>query len=116
PVELRGPSDEVVDLWLECRALTVVPGVLRHVPVVDEHGCRVPVLDLPWQPVAPLEDQHPPARRCEPVGERSSTRTGSHDDHVVLVRHVSYLLVEMCGTSSSVPPHAMRWGVSEASM
>ena len=39
-VQLGGPADEVVDLRLERRPVTVVPGVLRDVLPVDEHVVR----------------------------------------------------------------------------
>ena len=62
PVELRRPAHEIVDLGLEGLAVLVVPGVFRDVTVVDEDGRSIPVLDLPGQPVAALEDQYPFAR------------------------------------------------------
>jgi hypothetical protein len=65
--------------------VAVEPGVGRHVAVVDEDRLGVPVLDLPGQPVTPLQDQHALAGRREPVGEGAATGTGSHDDHVVVV-------------------------------
>ena len=45
-VELRRPAHEVVDLRLERLALLVVPRVLGHVAVVDEHVLGQPVLRL----------------------------------------------------------------------
>jgi hypothetical protein len=45
-VELRGPADVVVDLRLERFAVRVVPGVVRDVAVLHEHGLREPVLRL----------------------------------------------------------------------
>ena len=59
PIELRRPADRVVDARLERLVLVVVPGLLRHVPVLDEDLLRVPVLGFPGQPVAALEDQDP---------------------------------------------------------
>ena len=58
-VELRRAAHEVVDLGLEGLALAVEPGVLGDVAVVDEDRLGVPVLGLPWQPVAALQEQDP---------------------------------------------------------
>ena len=62
-VQLGGSAHEVVDLRLERLALVVVPGVLGDVAVVDEHVLGEPVLRLPRQPVATLEQQDPLAGR-----------------------------------------------------
>src|SRR5260370_1367683 len=64
PVELRGAADEVVHLGLERLAVAVEPAVGGHVPVVDEDGCRVPVLDLAGEPVTAFQDQDALAGRC----------------------------------------------------
>ena len=71
-VELRGAADEVVDLRLERRAALVVPRVRRDVAVLDEDVLREPVLRLPRQPVAALEQQDALARRREMAGERAA--------------------------------------------
>src|SRR3954452_3952004 len=82
-VELRLAADVVVDPGLECLAALVVPGIRRHVPVLDEDLFGVPVLDLARQPVATLEDQDPLARRREVTGERPAACAAADDDHVV---------------------------------
>jgi hypothetical protein len=58
-VELRRSAHEVVDLRLERLALVVEPRVLGDIPVVDEDRLGIPVLWLPWQPVASFQDQDP---------------------------------------------------------
>ena len=58
---------------LERLAVGVVPGVLRDVLAVDEHRLGVPVVHLPGQEVAPLEEQDPLAGRrpaCGPACRR----------------------------------------------
>ena len=83
PVELRRPADRVVDARLERLVLVVVPGLLRHVPVLDEDLLRVPVLGFAGQPVAALEDQDPLAGRRQVAGERAAAGTAADDDDVV---------------------------------
>ena len=56
-VELGGAADVVVDLRLERLAVGVVPGVLGDVLAVDEHRLGTPVVHLPGQVVAPLQQQ-----------------------------------------------------------
>ena len=89
-VELRRPAHEVVDLRLERLALLVVPRVLGHVAVVDEHVLGEPVLRLAGQPVAALEQEDALARRGEVARERSAARARSDDDHVVRVHRGSF--------------------------
>ena len=89
-VQLGGAAHEVVHLRLERLALGVVPGVGRDVAAVDEHVLGRPVLRLARQPVAPLEQQDPLARRCEVPGEGAASGAGADDDDVVVaVAHVS---------------------------
>jgi hypothetical protein len=88
PVELRRSADEVVHLRVERLPLLVVPRVGRDVLVVDEHVLREPVGRLARQPVAALEQEDLLSRRREVPGERSATRAGADDDHVVGVHHV----------------------------
>src|SRR3954469_24160346 len=82
-VELRLAADVVVDPGLEGLAALVVPGIRRHVAVLDEDLFGVPVLDLARQPVATLEDQDPLARRREMTGERPTACAAADDNHVV---------------------------------
>ena len=84
-VELRRAADEVVDLRLERLAARVVPGVLGHVPVLDEDVLRQPVLRLSRQPVASLEQQDALPRRGQPARQRPSTCTRADDDHVIRI-------------------------------
>ena len=131
-VELRRPTDEVVDLRLEGLALPVVPAVRRDVPVVDEDRLGVPVLHLARKPVAAFQDQDPLPGRRQPVGEGAAACPRADDDYVVAVAHVvvpprTPLVVqvvvvvvrrsssEMWGTSVSRSPQAMRFGADAAS-
>ena len=83
-VELRGAADAVVHLRLERLAVLVVPGVRRHVAVVDEHVVGLPVLRLARQPVAALEQQDALARRGEVADERAAAGAAADDDDVVV--------------------------------
>ena len=89
-VQLGGAADEVVDLRLERLAVVVVPRVGRDVAAVDEHVAGRPVGRLPRQPVAPLEQQDPVARRRQVAGQGAPAGSGADDDDVVvsLVAHV----------------------------
>src|SRR5215471_15101088 len=88
-VQLRRTADEVMHLRLERLALLVVPRVLRHVAVVDEHLFREPVLGFTRKPVAALEQQDPLARRGEVSSERPAAGPAADDDHVVAVHQYS---------------------------
>ena len=88
-VELGGAADVVVDLRLERLAVGVVPGVLGDVLAVDEHRLGVPVVHLPRQVVAPLQQQDLLAGRGEGVGQRAAAGAAADDDDVVVVGHVS---------------------------
>src|SRR5204862_671264 len=68
-VHLGRSADRVVDPGLGRLVRLVGPGLLGHVPVLDEDLLRVPVLRLAWQPVAALEDEDALARRGEMAGE-----------------------------------------------
>ncbi len=82
-VELGRAADEVVDLRLERCPAAVVPRVLRHVAVVDEHVLRKPVRRLARQPIATLEEQDPLARRSKLARQRAAARARPDDDDVV---------------------------------
>jgi hypothetical protein len=71
-VQLGGAAHEVVDLRLERLAVGVVPRVLRHVAVVDEHLVRAPVRGLAGQPAAALEQQDALAGRGQAADERAA--------------------------------------------
>ena len=87
-VQLGGAADVVVDLGLERLAVGVVPGVLGDVLAVDEHRLGVPVVHLPGQEVAPLEEQDPLARAGQRVGQRAAAGAAADDDDVVVLGHV----------------------------
>src|SRR5262249_2103105 len=82
-VELRRTAHEVVHLRLERSSLAVVPGVRRHVAVVEEDLLRQPVLRLPAAPLPPPAPPEPAFRPPGGPGARASARAGSDDDDVV---------------------------------
>src|SRR5439155_23182046 len=65
------------------------PGIRRDVAVVREHGLIRPVLRLPCQPVAALEQQDTLAGRGEAVRERAPAGAAADDDHVVRIHSYS---------------------------
>ena len=80
-VELRRAADVVVDLGLERVVVLVVPGVRRHVAVLDEDVVRLPVRRLAREPAAALEQQDPLARRREVARQRPAAGAApDHDD------------------------------------
>src|SRR4051794_38351174 len=81
-VELRVPPDVVVHLRRELLAVPVEPELRRPVPPLDEHRGRAPVVALPGQVVAALQQQDLPPGPGQPVGERSTSRTRADDDDV----------------------------------
>src|SRR5213083_2471820 len=82
-VELGRSADEVVHLRLERLPLLVIPGIGRHVPVVDEDVLGLPVRRLARGPVAPLEQQDSLSGRREMSRQRATARARSDDDDVV---------------------------------
>jgi hypothetical protein len=68
-VELRVPTDEVVRPGMELPPVTVEPGLVRVVAVLDDDGVRVPVLLLARHPAAALEEEDALPRRREAVGQ-----------------------------------------------
>src|SRR5262249_10106281 len=80
PVEFGIAADEVVYARMERAALLVVPGFLGLVLVVDENGLAIPVVVLPRQIAATLEQQDLLAGRGQLVCERAAARTRAYDD------------------------------------
>jgi hypothetical protein len=70
---------------LEELAILVVPTLIREVAVLDEDLLGVPVLGLPGQVAAALEEQDALARGGEPAGQGAAARASPDDDHVVVV-------------------------------
>ena len=65
--------------------MLVIPALWCHVPLAAEDLLGVPVLELPRQVAAALEQQDPLARRREAVRERAAARAAADDDHVVVL-------------------------------
>ena len=84
-VELGVAADVVVDLRRELVAVPVEPELRGAVLPLDEHRRRLPVVPLPGQVVAALEQQDLLARGGQSVREGASAGAGAdHDDVVVL--------------------------------
>ena len=56
---------------------------------VDEHRLGIPVVHLPGQEVAPLEQQDLLARAGQGVGQRAAAGPAADDDDVVVLGHVA---------------------------
>ena len=84
-VDLGVAADEVLGVRAERDAMLVIPALWCHVPLAAEDRLGVPVLELPGQVAAALEQQDPLARRREAVRERAAARAAADDDHVVVL-------------------------------
>src|SRR5262249_21092457 len=99
-VELGVAADEVLLVGLVRSAVLVEPQLVVEVALVAEHLAAVPVLRLTEQIAGALVQQGQLAGRGELVGERSTARTGSDDDHVVVVHHSSCFRSARSGMST----------------
>src|SRR5271166_2896198 len=70
---------------LEFLAILIKPGFFGVVVGVDVDDLRIPVCFLARNVVAALKDQYSLSGRRQVIGERSTTRAGSDDDHVVSI-------------------------------
>ena len=86
-VQLGGPADKIVDLGLERPPGAVVPRIGRDVLPVDEDGLGAPVVHLPGQEVASLEQQDPFTRRRQRVGQGAAAGARTDDDDVIVLWH-----------------------------
>src|SRR5215831_17293842 len=84
---LRGTADEVVHLWLERSAVTVVPGLGRDIVILHEDCRHIPVPGLAFEPVAALEDQDVLARGSELSRKGAAAGSASDDDDVETLVH-----------------------------
>ena len=117
-VELGVAAHVVVHLGRELLALPVVPELRRAVLAAHEDGRRGPVVDLPRQVPAALEQQDLLAGGRQAMDERPSARAGpDHDDVVVLrfghgttvvarhaPRHRPARMMTVCAKSDDDPP------------
>src|SRR5918994_1258458 len=85
-VELSVPANRVVRVRMQILSRLVPPPFLRLVFPIHVNGPRAPVVRLAGDVVTSLDQQNALARRCQPVGERSSAGSGADDDHVVVGR------------------------------
>jgi len=96
-VELRVAADEVLLVGLERLAVLVVPELVGQVPVLPEDLAAVPVLWLPRQVAAALDQQDPLTGRREPVRERTPASAGTDDNHVIVLSRHSVLPRSLVG-------------------
>ena len=93
-VHLGRAADEVMHPGLERLAVTVVPGLLRHIAVLDKHGGGVPILLLARQIIAAFQDENALAARRELQRQRSAAGTAADDDDVVTIpAHAVFLSI-----------------------
>ncbi len=86
-VEAGVSAHPVVGVGGEGLVVLVVPLFLGAIAVLDEHRLGVPVLRLPGQVLAPLQDQDGLARRRQPLGQGRTPGPGADDDHVEMAGH-----------------------------
>ena len=84
-VDLGVAADEVLGVRTKGDAMLVIPALWCHVSLLAEDRLGVPVLELPREVAAALEQQDPLARRREAVRERAAARAAADDDHVVVL-------------------------------
>ena len=86
-VHLRVAPDVVVLLGQERAALLVGPAAAVAIAVLDPHLGRVPILLLPAQVVAPLEDEDALAGGRQRVGQGAAAGPGPDDDEIEVLGH-----------------------------
>ena len=94
--QLGRPAHEIMHLRLKRPAVAVVPGVGRDVAIVLEHRRRIPVVSLASEPVATLEKQDVPSRRCEASGKRATAGSAANDDDVEAFVHGNSIRDQRC--------------------
>src|SRR5712692_3553919 len=82
----------VVRVRMKGLAVAIAPDLRRCVTAVQIDRLGVPVLLLPRDEAAPLEDEDALARRCQSVKERAAAGSGPDDDHVIVGGHEDLLL------------------------
>ena len=82
PIHLRSATHKVMATGLEGFTLAIEPGVLRNIATLLENLRGIPVFRLPWQPVAPLQDQHLQTGSCQLAGQGATTSTTADDQHI----------------------------------
>jgi hypothetical protein len=81
-IHLRSATHKVMATGLEGFTLAVEPGVLRNIATLLENLRGIPVFRLPWQPVAPLQDQHLETSSCQLAGQGTTTGTTADNQHI----------------------------------
>src|SRR5437773_4466562 len=90
--ELGVAAHVVVRVRMKGLAVAIAPHLRRCVTAVQIDRLGVPVLLLPRNEAAPLEDEDALARGRQRVKERASAGSGPDDDHVVVGAHGDLLL------------------------
>src|SRR5258708_10509689 len=72
---------------LEWGAVLVIPGVLRHIAVLNKYLRRIPVLFLARQIIAAFQDENAFAGGCELQRQRAAARAAPDDDDVIVIAH-----------------------------
>lgn len=83
-VEFRISPDVIVCVRVKRLAALVPPHLLRLILALDIYCHRIPVIFLPRDVVASLDQQDAFTRRGKRVGESSPTRSAPDDDDVEL--------------------------------
>src|SRR6266699_1867145 len=110
-VDLRVPSDEIVDAWMERLARRIQPDLAWLVALLIEDCLGNPVLRFLWQVVATLQQQDTHATVAQRVGKGTATHACPNNEDVVVVLHVALLFTSeltqaLQGLDKEVlPPH-----------
>src|SRR5271166_5305223 len=84
-IELGVATDVVIGMRMEFLAILVEPRLFGVVVGINVDDLRIPVRFLAGNVVTALKDQDALAGRSQVISERSATRAGSDDDHVVVI-------------------------------
>src|SRR5215207_5560459 len=93
-VELGVAADPVIGVGVQLGAVPSPPLFPGLVATLDIDGAGAPVVRLPGDVVAPLQDQDLLARRRQPVSQRATAGAGTDHDNVEMHGEDPWILRE----------------------
>ena len=115
-VELGVTTDVVVRVRMERCAGLVLPHFLCVVLRVDVDRTRAPIVLLPWDEVASLEQKDALARWCKAMRKCATTGSGADDDDVVSISRGHETLLVATGKDATHVRWVMQLGAADASV